>query len=85
MVRSQNPAAVLSNVFVDMLFKCDVLQPKLTDEEGWKKFCLGERIYLGASACSTDAEPEAELDYSKVLNPVRSFDTSSLKYDCTTR
>uniref|UniRef100_A0A3P9HX97 Gem-associated protein 2 n=1 Tax=Oryzias latipes TaxID=8090 RepID=A0A3P9HX97_ORYLA len=47
----------------------NVHMPNLTDEEGWKKFCLGERIYLGASACSTDAKPEAELDYSKVGFP----------------
>lgn len=44
-----------------------VLQPKLTDEEGWKRFCLGEKVYLGTSSCHTDAEPEPALDYSKVV------------------
>uniref|UniRef100_A0A3Q3S856 Gem-associated protein 2 n=1 Tax=Mastacembelus armatus TaxID=205130 RepID=A0A3Q3S856_9TELE len=24
----------------------NVLMPKLTDEEGWKRFCLGEKVYL---------------------------------------
>ncbi|XP_067470817.1 gem-associated protein 2 [Thunnus thynnus] len=47
----------------------NVLMPKLTDEEGWKRFCLGEKIYLGTSSCHTDAEPEPALDYSKVGFP----------------
>lgn len=42
-----------------------VPQPKLTDEEGWKRFCLGEMVFLGLSSCS--AEPEPALDYSKVV------------------
>ncbi|XP_070776579.1 gem-associated protein 2 [Enoplosus armatus] len=46
----------------------NVLMPKLTDEEGWKRFCLGE-AYLGMSSCHTDPEPEAALDYSKVGFP----------------
>nr|XP_040055135.1 gem-associated protein 2 isoform X2 [Gasterosteus aculeatus aculeatus] len=45
----------------------DVRQPKLTDEEGWKRFCLGETVYLGS--CNTDGEPEAALDYRKVGFP----------------
>lgn len=44
-----------------------MLQPKLTDEEGWKRFCLGEKVYLGTSSSHTDAEPEPALDYSKVI------------------
>lgn len=44
-----------------------VLQPKLTDEEGWKRFCLGENVYLGTSASHTDADPEPALDYRKVV------------------
>uniref|UniRef100_H2MTL1 Gem-associated protein 2 n=1 Tax=Oryzias latipes TaxID=8090 RepID=H2MTL1_ORYLA len=52
----------------------NVRMPNLTDEEGWKKFCLGERIYLGASACPTDAKPEAELDYSKVSTALMVLD-----------
>ncbi|CAK6962037.1 gem-associated protein 2 [Scomber scombrus] len=47
----------------------NVLMPKLTDEEGWKRFCLGEKVYLGTSPSHTDAEPEAALDYSKVGFP----------------
>ncbi|XP_059209544.1 gem-associated protein 2 [Centropristis striata] len=43
----------------------NVQMPKLTDEEGWKRFCLGEKVYLG----HTDAEPEPALDYSKVGFP----------------
>uniref|UniRef100_A0A3Q3G8U2 Gem-associated protein 2 n=1 Tax=Labrus bergylta TaxID=56723 RepID=A0A3Q3G8U2_9LABR len=45
----------------------DVRQPKLTDEEGWKTFCLGETVYLGTSSCQTNAEPA--LDYSKMGFP----------------
>lgn len=49
----------------------NVLMPKLTDEEGWKRFCLGEKVYLGTSSCDAgaDAEPEPALDYSKVGFP----------------
>ncbi|XP_018550668.1 gem-associated protein 2 [Lates calcarifer] len=47
----------------------NVLMPKLTDEEGWKRFCLGEKVYLGTSSCDTDAEPEPALDYRKVGFP----------------
>ncbi|XP_044022504.1 gem-associated protein 2 isoform X4 [Siniperca chuatsi] len=43
----------------------NVLMPKQTDEEGWKRFCLGETVYLGTSSCQTDAKPEPALDYSK--------------------
>lgn len=50
----------------NMVFVC-VVQPKLTDEEGWKRFCLGEKVYLGTSSCDTDAEPEPALDYRKVV------------------
>lgn len=41
-----------------------LLQPKLEDEEGWKKFCLGERVYA-----EIDAESDNEnlgIDYIKV-------------------
>ncbi|XP_032357162.1 gem-associated protein 2 [Etheostoma spectabile] len=47
----------------------NVLMPKLTDEEGWKKFCFGETVYLGTSSGRTDDEPEPALDYSKVGFP----------------
>uniref|UniRef100_A0A668A3N0 Gem-associated protein 2 n=1 Tax=Myripristis murdjan TaxID=586833 RepID=A0A668A3N0_9TELE len=47
----------------------NVLMPQLTDEEGWKKFCLGEKVCLGASSCNTDADSEPALDYCKVGFP----------------
>ncbi|KAM4540431.1 gem-associated protein 2 [Fundulus diaphanus] len=48
----------------------NVQLPKLTDEEGWKRFCLGEKTYPGPSACGlTDADQEPALDYSKVGFP----------------
>ncbi|KAM9842144.1 gem-associated protein 2 [Aulostomus maculatus] len=47
----------------------NVLMPKLTDEDGWKRFCLGEQVYLGSSSCNSGAEPEPALDYKKVGFP----------------
>nr|XP_020477585.1 gem-associated protein 2 isoform X2 [Monopterus albus] len=47
----------------------NVLMPKLADEEGWKRFCLGEKLYLGTSSCDPDEEPESALDYCKVGFP----------------
>ncbi|KAM6917347.1 gem-associated protein 2 [Lycodopsis pacificus] len=47
----------------------DVKMPELTDEEGWKRFCLGKTVYAGASSGQTEAEPEPLLDYSKVGYP----------------
>ncbi|KAM6912510.1 gem-associated protein 2 [Xenentodon cancila] len=47
----------------------NVQMPKLTDEEGWKRFCLGDGVYLGVSPLLTDAELEPALDYSKVGFP----------------
>ncbi|KAM3595364.1 uncharacterized protein V6R79_022455 [Siganus canaliculatus] len=47
----------------------NVLMPKLTDEEGWRRFCLGETLCLGAASCQTDAEPQPALDYNKVGFP----------------
>uniref|UniRef100_A0A3P9NP64 Gem-associated protein 2 n=1 Tax=Poecilia reticulata TaxID=8081 RepID=A0A3P9NP64_POERE len=41
----------------------NVQMPKLTDEEGWKRFCLGE-TYLGSSTSGlTEADQEPALDY----------------------
>ncbi|XP_054652165.1 gem-associated protein 2 isoform X1 [Dunckerocampus dactyliophorus] len=45
----------------------NVLMPKQTDEEGWKRFCLGELVYQGVSPSNTDAE--AGLNYGKVGFP----------------
>ncbi|XP_065542267.1 gem-associated protein 2 [Lathamus discolor] len=45
----------------------NVTMPKPEDEEGWKKFCLGERIYL-----ETDTQSDDEslgIDYIKVGFP----------------
>ncbi|XP_061599408.1 gem-associated protein 2 [Cololabis saira] len=47
----------------------NVQMPKLTDEQGWRRFCLGEHVYLGASSLLTEAELEPALDYSKVGFP----------------
>ncbi|KAL6105170.1 gemin2 [Pungitius sinensis] len=47
----------------------NVLMPTLTDEEGWKRFCLGESVYLGSSSSNTDDEAEPALDYTKVGFP----------------
>ncbi|XP_062413157.1 gem-associated protein 2 isoform X2 [Pungitius pungitius] len=47
----------------------NVLMPTLTDEEGWKRFCLGETVYLGSSSSNTDEEAEPALDYTKVGFP----------------
>ncbi|KAF0044636.1 hypothetical protein F2P81_003794 [Scophthalmus maximus] len=47
----------------------NVMVPRLTDEEGWKRFCLGEKVYLGTSSCDADAETEPTLDYTKVGFP----------------
>uniref|UniRef100_A0A3Q2QZM8 Gem-associated protein 2 n=1 Tax=Fundulus heteroclitus TaxID=8078 RepID=A0A3Q2QZM8_FUNHE len=49
----------------------NVRLPKLTDEEGWKRFCLGEKTYPDPSASGlTDEDQEPALDYSKVVNPL---------------
>uniref|UniRef100_A0A1A7XW40 Gem-associated protein 2 n=1 Tax=Iconisemion striatum TaxID=60296 RepID=A0A1A7XW40_9TELE len=47
----------------------NVQMPKLTDEEGWKRFCLGENVYQGTSSSLTDADQEPALDYSKMGFP----------------
>uniref|UniRef100_A0A3Q2PZD8 Gem-associated protein 2 n=1 Tax=Fundulus heteroclitus TaxID=8078 RepID=A0A3Q2PZD8_FUNHE len=48
----------------------NVRLPKLTDEEGWKRFCLGEKTYPDPSASGlTDEDQEPALDYSKVGFP----------------
>lgn len=53
------------------LYAVVYLQPKQTDEEGWKQFCLGERVSQGTLSSHADADAEAGLDYSKVgLNKI---------------
>ncbi|XP_051941793.1 gem-associated protein 2 isoform X1 [Hippocampus zosterae] len=47
----------------------NVVMPKQADEEGWKRFCLGERVSQGTLSSHTDADAEAGLDYSKVGFP----------------
>lgn len=40
-------------------------QPKPDDEEGWKKFCLGEKLYLDTSVQVTSDEDQG-IDYIQV-------------------
>ncbi|KAG7510355.1 gem-associated protein 2 [Solea senegalensis] len=47
----------------------NVQMPKLTDEVGWKRFCLGEKVYMDTSSCDTEVEAKPGLDYSKVGFP----------------
>lgn len=47
----------------------NALMPQPTDEEGWKRFCLGETVCLGSSTGNTDPEPGPALDYNKVGFP----------------
>ncbi|XP_077431381.1 gem-associated protein 2 [Vanacampus margaritifer] len=47
----------------------NVLMPKQADEEGWKRFCLGELLYQGTFSCPAEADADAGLDYSKVGFP----------------
>lgn len=54
-------------MFIVLLMCLFVPQPKLTDEEGWKKFCLGEEVYLGTLSCDTEPEAEPALDFTKVV------------------
>ncbi|KAJ0041615.1 hypothetical protein NL108_013827 [Boleophthalmus pectinirostris] len=46
----------------------NVQMPKITDEEGWRRFCLGRKVCLGTSS-NAEAEPTPELDYSQVGFP----------------
>lgn len=41
-----------------------LLQPKSEDEEGWKKFCLGERVHSEMDALSDNEN--LGIDYIKV-------------------
>ncbi|XP_077477126.1 gem-associated protein 2 [Stigmatopora argus] len=45
----------------------NVLMPTQEDEEGWKKFCLGQQLFQDLSSSNTGAEEG--LDYSKVGFP----------------
>lgn len=44
----------------------NVVMPKLNDEEGWKKFCLGENVYLNSLPPDRETEDNSGLDYTKV-------------------
>lgn len=46
----------------------NVLMPKVTDEEGWRLFCLGNRV-CSCTSSNKDAEPSPELDYNQVGFP----------------
>ncbi|XP_062325638.1 gem-associated protein 2 isoform X2 [Osmerus eperlanus] len=43
----------------------NVIMPKLNDEEGWKKFCLGERVYLNCPPPDRE-DSDLGLDYTKM-------------------
>ncbi|XP_068195093.1 gem-associated protein 2 isoform X1 [Antennarius striatus] len=47
----------------------NVMMPKINDEDGWKRFCLGEMVYPGRSSCQSEAEAEPVLDYRRVGFP----------------
>ncbi|CAL8300637.1 unnamed protein product [Boreogadus saida] len=47
----------------------NVVMPKLSDEEGWKTFCLGETVYKAPAVSGTHLEPSSALDYSKMGFP----------------
>lgn len=42
------------------------LQPKQDSEEQWKKFCLGENVYLNSPPIDPGVEDRG-LDYVKVI------------------
>lgn len=46
----------------------NVVMPKMEDDEGWKRFCLGEMVYM-ASAGETGPDTDGGLDYSKMGFP----------------
>lgn len=50
--------------------KCEIdkhvcVQPKMDDDEGWKRFCLGENLYLGSHFDQGDSDAPG-LNYVKV-------------------
>ncbi|XP_063080111.1 gem-associated protein 2 [Engraulis encrasicolus] len=45
----------------------NVVMPKMEDEEGWKRFCLGESVYLDSLDDKADAD--AGLNYVKIGFP----------------
>lgn len=53
-----------SQQYFTVLIYFYLLQPKLEDEEGWKKFCLGERVYSEIESLSDNEN--LGIDYMKV-------------------
>uniref|UniRef100_A0A8C4SUC4 Gem-associated protein 2 n=1 Tax=Erpetoichthys calabaricus TaxID=27687 RepID=A0A8C4SUC4_ERPCA len=47
----------------------NVMMPKVEDDEGWKKFCLGENVYFRRSAIQDVTNEEMGIDYVKVGFP----------------
>lgn len=45
----------------------EMSQPKLADEEGWKRFCIGGTVYKATTAIKPDPDPNSALDYRKVV------------------
>lgn len=46
----------------------NVVMPKMDDEEGWKKFCLGESVFLGSDSDQGDVDAPG-LNYVKIGFP----------------
>lgn len=57
-------SSVSSRQYFTVLIYLYLLQPKLEDEEGWKKFCLGERVYSEIESRSDNEN--LGIDYMKV-------------------
>lgn len=47
------------------------VQPKMDDEEGWKRFCLGESLYLGSHFDQGDSDAPG-VNYVKVSRVIHS-------------
>lgn len=46
----------------------NVVMPKMDDEEGWRRFCLGENLYLGSHFDQGDSDAPG-LNYAKIGFP----------------
>nr|XP_034964760.1 gem-associated protein 2 isoform X2 [Zootoca vivipara] len=61
-----------SNIFVSLNKKSNlpfcILQPGVEDEEGWKRFCLGEKSYLD-TAVEVSRDEDQGIDYVQIGFP----------------
>ncbi|KAG2457780.1 GEMI2 protein, partial [Polypterus senegalus] len=62
----------------------NVMMPKVEDDEGWKKFCLGENVYFRRSAIQDVMNEEMGIDYVKVGFPPLLSIVSRLNQSVTT-